>query len=115
MRAPCFGQLGADAQRRIQAGEWALQNQSNLAATDIAHLALGSAQQVASTKRQATGRFPALIAEQFQNGRRYCAFSRATLSDESKDFAAMDMEGHTSENVRLAGEIPTKIKRQHRR
>src|SRR5208337_4254901 len=101
VRMPCFGQLGADPQRGIQAGERALQNQSNLAAA-----------QVAAAKQQVAGRSAALAAEQLQDRQCDCAFSGAALADEPEDFTVTDLEGHTTERTRFVREIHAEIDRQ---
>ena len=92
MGAPSFLELRADAERGIQRGKWALEDEAERASADLAQVALSHGEQVGSLKSDFPFHRGALAAEQAEDREGKRAFARAALADQAENFTLLDFE-----------------------
>ena len=103
MRPPGLVQLRADPQTGVQRGERTLQDQPDLAAAHLPHLALGQAHQRLPPERDLPACGSSPEGEQLQNRQGQGALARATLTNQSQNLARRDGEGGVADDARSSG------------
>ena len=101
VRLPGLAQLGADAQRRVQRGEQAVQHQADLLAAHRAQLARLHLHQVPALEIDAARGLAALQLQQPQDGQRQGALAGTALPDQPEYFSLSDLQKRIAQHRRL--------------